>query len=128
MTNRHIENERRAELTTEWASERTHLARRRTTMANERTSAAWLRTGLGSVGGGFALVKVAPDFHLGHLSHLSGVSLMLVGLLIQMGVARQSRIWLSDPGWVGLSGWAYRIVNFVLILASALLLVVALAE
>lgn len=128
MPHRNAVDETDLDLSTELASERTRMARLRTRMANERTFAAWLRTGLGGVGGGFALVKVAPDFRLGALTTVAGVSLMLVGILIQVGVARESRSWLVEHALVGLPLWTYRFVVPTLVLASVLLLVVALAQ
>lgn len=114
-------------LATELAAERTRMAKRRTRMANERTFAAWLRTALGSVGGGFALVKIAPDFRLGAWTTLAGVSLMGVGILIQVGVARESASWFAEHELAGLPHWTYRLLVPTLLVASTVLLVVAIA-
>lgn len=57
------------------------LARIRTVMAAERTFAAWVRTGLATLGGGLAIVKLIPFRQVQHewIAHLTGQLLIISG-------------------------------------------------
>jgi len=59
------ENQDSGRVTTDWALERTRLAK-------ERTFAAWLRTGLGTAIAGLGLVKLLPDLSPGWLVKAMG--------------------------------------------------------
>ncbi len=65
------------------ARDRTELAYERNVLANERTIAAWTRTGLGSLGAGVVIAKLAKDVEPPWLTVGIGVALALAGALLQ---------------------------------------------
>jgi putative membrane protein len=55
----------------------------RYTFANERTFLAWMRTALGLVAAGLAIVQLLPPFHGIHWGrHAIGVPLILLGAVV----------------------------------------------
>lgn len=57
------------------------LARIRTVLAAERTFSAWVRTGLATLGGGLAIVKLVPFKQVEHewIARLTGQLLIIAG-------------------------------------------------
>lgn len=66
------------------AKERTKLARERTILAAERTISSWMRTGLASVGGGFAVIRFLVFQNESHrlMANIAGEALILCGIMI----------------------------------------------
>lgn len=66
------------------AEERNHLSAERTQLAAERTLSAWIRTSLGSIGGGFAIVRLLEFQNLQHrlITSWVGEILIVLGIFI----------------------------------------------
>ena len=65
----------------------------RFTLANERTFLAWIRTALGLIAGGVAVVQLVPAFLLPGAREVLGVLLTaLGGLLAVLAVSRWKRV------------------------------------
>jgi len=69
---------------TKLAEERNRLAYERTQLSAERTLSAWIRTSLGSIGGGFAIIRLLEFQDLRHRLIANGVGeiLILLGIFI----------------------------------------------
>lgn len=113
------------------ARERTLLASERNRLAAERTLSAWIRTGLGGVGGGLALIRFVA-FKAPHklvIAYFSGISLVIWGICVFIYalysyfhvIGRLSRLHADTEGRVGLA-----ILAIVLIILSLFVLVLAL--
>lgn len=70
----------------EQGSERDILARERTRYAAERTLSAWIRTGLASVGGGFAMIRFLVFENAQHrmMAKVIGEVLIIWGICIMI--------------------------------------------
>lgn len=66
------------------AEERTRLARQRNALANERTFSAWLRTGLGAVAAGVAIVRLIAIADYQWLTIILGGVFILGGIIVFM--------------------------------------------
>lgn len=66
------------------ARERTLLARERTRFSAERTLSSWIRTGLASVGGGFAIIRLLVFQAISHriMANIIGEILIVWGIVI----------------------------------------------
>lgn len=66
------------------AKERTFLAVERTRFSAERTLSSWVRTGLTSVGGGFAIIRLIVFQAISHriIAHIIGEILIIWGIVI----------------------------------------------
>ena len=113
------------------ARERTVLATERNRLANERTFLAWTRTGLGSVGGGLAIIRflVFQNFIHQVMSQMLGGVLVLLGLIIFVlsffDYKNSCKALKVQSGYAG-SIWTIGAISFVLIIVSLVLLWIAL--
>ncbi len=66
------------------AKERNLLAGERTRLSAERTLSAWMRTGLASVGGGFAIIRLLEFQNVTHrvMANAVGEVLIIWGIII----------------------------------------------
>ncbi len=87
-------------------------------MAKERTFAAWVRTALGAMGGGFALAKVAEELDWGWLVMISGLGLIVAGVVVHLGALWQARRWTRAEGLEGLPGWVLAFVTITVAMAA----------
>lgn len=108
-------------VTTDWALERTRLAK-------ERTFAAWLRTGLGAVIAGVGMVKLLPGITLdwlvqavGFLLVISGMAIFIFGYRTYHSVLEK----LEKEGFEGLPSRAMVILtaSFMLVAIVALIII-----
>lgn len=63
----------------------------RFTLASERTFLAWLRTSLGLLAGGIAMVHLVPDFSTGWVRTLLGLVLILLAVIAPLAGLRRWR-------------------------------------
>jgi putative membrane protein len=108
-------------VTTDWALERTRLAK-------ERTFAAWLRTGLGAAIAGVGMVKLLPDVSpdwlvqaMGLLLVASGMAIFILGYRTYHSVLEK----LEKEGFEGLPSRSMVIltVSFMLVAVVALIII-----
>lgn len=76
--------ESETQLRDDLALQRTILAGERNQMAAERTFSAWIRTGLGGLAGGFALIRLITfkDPDNAYMAHIAGIVLLIWGIAI----------------------------------------------
>ena len=75
------------------ARDRNLLAIERTRLSAERTVSAWMRTGLASVGGGFAIIRLLAFETVTHriMAHAVGEILIIGGMFILIFALRDYR-------------------------------------
>jgi len=94
---------------TNWAHERTRLAK-------ERTLAAWLRTGLATVGVGLALAKLLPSLQPQWLIRTLGIIFVIAGgIIFLFGFKTYHEVFekLKKEGFKGVSSWYMGGLTFV---------------
>jgi putative membrane protein len=105
------------------AEERTRLARQRNALANERTFSAWLRTGLGAVAAGVAIVRLIAiteyqwlTLTLGGVFILGGIIVFILSIWRYHFTARELAF---EKTW-NLSLWMIGILVFLFVVGSIL--------
>lgn len=115
----------------ELAKQRNQLAFERTRLSAERTVSSWIRTGLASAGGGFAIIRLLVFQNVSHrvLANIIGEILIVWGILIMIFALfdfRNSSKKFESIGSNKRNEWWITITMFIFILVSLFLLIVTL--
>lgn len=109
---------------------RNHLARERTRFSAERTISSWMRTGLASVGGGFAIIRLLVYYRESHRMIALGIgeALILWGMVIFVLSLIDYRECCKGLGHAGSlrNQWWVTITIFMFLLVAVFLSLVAL--
>ena len=100
---------------------RTNWAHERTRLAKERTFSAWLRSGLSTVGVGLGLVKLLPSVEPRWMMQLIGVLFIGAGAIIfVMGYATYHNVMkkLEDEGFKGIPSIFMGVLTFMMLLGT----------
>lgn len=115
---------------TQLARERTVLASERNKLANDRTFLAWIRTGLGSVGGGVAVMKLLTFYQPLHktLAEIMGSTLIVLGITIfilsYFDYRKSYRLLKQESKYPG-TMVSITLISVVLVVVSFVLLIIA---
>lgn len=115
----------------ELARERNLLATERTRLAAERTVSSWMRTGLASVGGGFAIIRLIVFQNFTHrlMAHGIGEILIMLGIFIFVFSLKDYRKTSRKLELVtGKKEWLVDTTMYIFILVSLFLFFVTLTE